>query len=248
MIATVEISCNTDVVAHPMKSELEPTQCIEYLGFAINSVEMTVRLNDRQTKKIIEAYTSLLSCNSCTLLKLAKVVGLLVASFPGVEFGQIFYRRLDNAKNSALKENKGNFNSIITIDSDMKSDLEWWIENIELAYNPLSHGNPTMTIYSDASKRGWGVACNGTKSGGIWDADEANLHINMLELKAAWFGLRCFANNLENIHIKLKIDSTTPLAYIGNMGGKLTPLNDLARKIWLWCKERHIFRRLHSLG
>ena len=241
VIATVEMSCDTGFIVHPIKSLLEPTQIIEYLGFIINSVDMTVRVNERQAKKIADACMSLMSCDSCTLLKLAKVVGLLVASFPGVEFGPVFYRKLDNAKNRALKDSKGNFNSCIEINSEMKDDLNWWIENIQYAYNPISHGNPSMIIYSDASKTGWGVACNGIKSGGIWDANEANLHINMLELKAAWFGLRCFASELKNIHIQLKIDNTTALAYIGNMGGKLTPLNDLAREIWLWCKDRNIW-------
>ena len=37
------------------------------------------------------------------------------------------------------------------------------------------------------------------------------------------------------------IDNTTALAYIGNMGGKLPALNELARKIWLWCIDKNIW-------
>ena len=37
------------------------------------------------------------------------------------------------------------------------------------------------------------------------------------------------------------IDNTTALAYIGNMGGKLPALNELARKIWWWCIDKNIW-------
>ena len=37
------------------------------------------------------------------------------------------------------------------------------------------------------------------------------------------------------------IDNTTALAYIGNMGGKLPVLNELARTIWLWCINKNIW-------
>ena len=244
VVATVDVSTDCGFLVHPLKSELEPTQIIEFLGFVLNSVNMTIKVNERQATKIVDACSSLLKGGRYTIRQFAKVIGLLVASMPGVEMGQLYYRRLDNAKNLALKNNKGDFNSKIELDPVLTSDLEWWIDNIHSTYKLISHGNPTMTIYSDASLTGWGIACNGVKAGGRWSTEESKLHINVLELKAAWFGLRCFAKELTNVHIQLKIDNTTALAYIGNMGGRFDNLNDIARTIWLWCEQRH--SGLHS--
>ena len=147
---TIELSCKTGFVVHPTKSKFEPTQEIEFLGFVINSTNMTLKVNNRQVDKIIDACKTLSSETSTTILHVAKVVGLLVASFPGVKAGPLYYRRLDNAKNSAIKLNKGNFYKKMTITSDLKRDLRWWIENIMHAYKPINKGNPDLTTYSRA--------------------------------------------------------------------------------------------------
>ena len=100
---TVKLSMNTGFVVHPSKSIFEPTQVIEYLGFILNSMLMTVSVNMRQADKISLACKNLIEHKYVSIMQLAKVVGLLVASLPGVELGSIFYRRLDIAKNEALK-------------------------------------------------------------------------------------------------------------------------------------------------
>ena len=90
--------------------------------------------------------------------------------------------------------------------------------------------------------KGWGEgACDDQSTGGNWSDKESGFHINYLELLAAWFALKSFAKVKSDIHIKMCIDNTTALAYIGNMGGKLPALNELARKIWLWCIDKNIW-------
>ena len=68
------------------------------------------------------------------------------------------------------------------------------------------------------------------------------MHINALELKAALFGLRCFADKLSDCDILLRIDNTTAISYINKMGGiQFRVLNDIAREIWTWCEKRNIW-------
>ena len=54
--------------------------------------------------------------------------------------------------------------------------------------------------------------------GGHWTPQEAEEHINYLELMAAFFSLQAFVTNLNNKHVRLKIDNTTAVAAINNMG------------------------------
>lgn len=57
------------------------------------------------------------------------------------------------------------------------------------------------------------------------------MHINYLELKAAFFGLECFAKNLSHCDILIRIDNTTAIAYINNMGGIQFPnLSKIAKQ------------------
>jgi len=43
--------------------------------------------------------------------------------------------------------------------------------------------------------------------------------INYLELLSAFFALKCFAENLRDCDVLLRIDNTTAIAYINKMGG-----------------------------
>ncbi|XP_018367894.1 PREDICTED: uncharacterized protein LOC108764250 [Trachymyrmex cornetzi] len=71
--------------------------------------------------------------------------------------------------------------------------------------------------------------------------DDKGLHINALELKAAFYALRCFTDGLLNVSILLRIDNTTVIAYINKFGSVQHPhLTDIARNIWKWCEERDI--------
>ena len=90
------------------------------------------------------------------VIDLARVVGLLVASFPGFQYGRLYYRHLDNVKTSALKKGKGDYNAPVHLDGMCRDDLEWWINSIHHTHNPISHGNPSLMIRSDGSKTGWG--------------------------------------------------------------------------------------------
>ena len=80
------------------------------------------------------------------------------------------------------------------------------------------------------------------KTGGRWTPLEAESHINVLELLAAFFAPKCYFRKMGNCHIKLQIDNTRAIAYINNMGGsKSKELDQLAFEIWEWCITRHIW-------
>ena len=67
------------------------------------------------------------------------------------------------------------------------------------------------------------------------------LHINCLELLGAFLAFKCFFKDKRSIHVLLKMDNTSAIAYINKMGGTVSPaLNKLNKEFWLWCMERDI--------
>ena len=76
-----------------------------------------------------------------------------------------------------------------------------------------------MIIQADASKKGWGAVFDETKIEGRWTPSEALKLINLLELQAAFFGLKSLKDHTRGIHIQLQLDNTTAVAYVNNMGG-----------------------------
>ena len=67
------------------------------------------------------------------------------------------------------------------------------------------------------------------------------MHINCLELLAATLATKTFAKSKTAISILLRIDNTTAVAYINNLGGTASKeLVMLTRDLWMWCLERNI--------
>ena len=135
---------------------------------------------------------------------------------------------------------------MMSLGASASAELVWWIENLENAHGVICRGKPDTVIETDTSGLGWG-AYNGTsKIGGRWNEQEAIRakanDINYLELWAGFLALRAFCGTKLNMTVQLKMDNTTAIAYINNMGGgvKSAQCNELAKEMWEYCVERNI--------
>ena len=230
-------------VVHPQKSILIPNQSLVFLGFIINSVTMKIFLTDRkkQTFKDHLIYTLQNSCN-LSVEYVAKILGYMISSLPAVQFGRLYCRYIEKDKIHALKMNKGNYKAKMTLSSESKVEVKWWLDNIDTAYNIILHPPVNFTIYSDASLQGWGAALDDVSCGGQWSPEEAKSHINYLELYAALFALQCFAGKVSNSHVKIMIDNTSAVGMINKMGTcKNDACNALVFKIWNFCIKHNIW-------
>ena len=223
-------------VIHPEKSILIPTQEITFLGFVSNSANMTVKLTAERALKLKTARLENLEATTTLIRDVARLLGLMTSSFPGVMYGALHYRVLEMEKTCALKQNKRNFDRSMTLSSEAKSDIQWWIDSISVAYNPVNHGDPHIIMTTDASLSGWGACLDGMTTGGRWNPDEATHDINYLEMLAVLFALQSFFGKVSEKHIKLMVDNNTAVATINQMGTCHSNLNNkLVQQIWEWC-------------
>jgi len=92
---------------------------------------------------------------------------------------------------------------------------------------------------TDASTIGWGAVIKEISTEGQFTILEREQHINVLELKAALFGLQALCHNVYNTHILLKVDNTSAVAAINKMGSTRSLMMDkVVHKIWEWAIER----------
>ena len=108
---------------------------------------MIVKMTPEKMLNIAKFIQVLLSQSNLTIRKFAELIGIIVASFPGVQYGPLHYRALEMAKTTHLKLNFGNYEAFITLSDDCKSELKWWIENISRQIRVISHGNPQITLF-----------------------------------------------------------------------------------------------------
>lgn len=239
------ITCVTDTIAllqrlgfciNVEKSVLMPTQSIEYLGNIIDTKSMTISLPERRILKVTQACKKLKNKRKDKIREVARVTGLLVAAFPAVEMGKLHYRELEAGKIAALQDAQGNFDSYMDITLGMRSELQWWIDNISTQVRRILRPGTEIDVYTDASNTGWGGHVNHQSISGSWSLAEKLLHINALELKAIWLVLQGFTPILTGKHIKVFCDNTTAMTYVNEMGGTKSYIcNDIAIKIWEWC-------------
>ena len=122
-------------------------------------------------------------------------------------------------KLDALKLSAGKFDTEINITFNMKVDLRWWLDNLSFQKRVIHHGNPDVSITTDASLLRWGAVYDRIKIQGIWNKEEQDLHINILELLPIFISIRSFCKNMSNIHIKIFSDNSSAIAYLNNMSG-----------------------------
>ena len=248
MVTTVDHSTKAGFVINPDKSVLWPTQILTYLGFILNTLNMTVRPTKEKVENIKLLISQYLEKDTFTIQSIAQLVGKLVSLFPGVTHSKLFYRQLDIEKSNALKRNKGNFEATMQISHESRTDLKWFLDNLNHAFVDVSGKNPDFVLKTDASNSGWGGLLQKVDSNtiishtrGQWTSEETALHINLKELWAVYHSLLSLCPDKHDVVIKICSDNSTTVSYIKNQGGKILNCHKISKLIWLWAIHRNIW-------
>lgn len=100
---TVEVMTDLGFIIHEKKSVLVPTQDLIFLGNHINSKKMIVYLPLERRHTLMSECEKLRNKSIATIKEVARVIGLIVASFSAVDYGLLFYRELEKEKSKAWR-------------------------------------------------------------------------------------------------------------------------------------------------
>ncbi|MCG7869237.1 MAG: hypothetical protein JAY74_23055 [Candidatus Thiodiazotropha taylori] len=232
---------NLGFIINWKKSVWAPTQEIQFLGFLIDSVNMIIRLPSEKIQKIIQKCQRLVSKKVTRVRKISEILGLMTSSLQAIAPAPLHYRNLQMTQIRGLLINKS-YQAKVSLNTECLQELRWWISQMR-SWNGKSiiSAGPDLTLTSDASKKGWGAALGTKRAQGLWTREETGLHINVLELKGALFALRTFAQDLREIHIHMKMDNRTAVAYIQKMGGtRSARMLPVTQEIWKFALDREI--------
>ena len=237
------------------KSVLDPTQALEFLGFTIRTLPMTIHLPKEKLRKIKQEAQSLLAQEMVTIKDLASFIGKISASSRAIRIAPLHYRSLQKMVNSVVpyhysdNEIRRKYSISLPLTPEAQDNLQWWTYQLK-QFNTAPIQSPTLNliIESDASNMGWGAACQGARTGGLWSKQEALHHINYLKLLAAFLALKSFTKGKRDLSILLNMDSITALTYVNKMGGPHSYLLcSLALTMWNWCLQRHFWIKAEHL-
>ena len=169
------------------------------------------------------------------------LIGRMSAAILAILPAPLCYRGLQRLKNETFASSQS-YETIVSLDERAVEELIWWTQQVQ-HWNgrPILTPTPDITVETDASLLGWGAVSGETRTGGLWSEEERAQHINMLELMGGDFAAKIFAKDKQDIHIHLRMDNTTAIAYINHMGGtKSHNLSQAACSLWQWCLQRGI--------
>ena len=186
--ATAELLTKLGFIINREKSEMKPKQSLKFLGFILNSRDMTIRVTEQKIEKLRQKVRQVVETKNTTIRQISELLGMMVAYSIAVPYGRLFSMSLERQKIAALKMNKGKFEAKMTLNESTLRDIFWWSENISTISAPIRRSPQSIEIYTDASLSGWGAVMMETRTGGNWSADDLLKydHINQLELCSAF--------------------------------------------------------------
>ena len=155
------------------KSCFQPTQQLEFLGFVVNALDMTLLLPDCKVEAIKSRCSNLLLHYEVSVRKLSQLIGRLTASIQAVFPAPLHYRHLQNLKHKASAR-LSHFNATIALSAEAKEELRWWLAHWN-AWNgrALLRPPPDVIIETDANSTGWGAVFQGGHNEGLMLPDGA---------------------------------------------------------------------------
>lgn len=229
-------------------SVLVPSSVMEYLGFTVNTIDMTLSLPKQKIQKIKELSRQVIQSNHVSIRFLSELIGNLTASIQAIFPASLHYRHLQSEKNMVLRQG-GGYNTIVTLSDQAIKEVNWWVNQVEVwNRKSLINPNPAVIIQSDASKKGWGAVCEKMCIGGIWLSGESQNHINVLELLAVTYAVKAFLKEKSDLQVLVQTDNKTAMTYINKMGGtQSAQCNQIALYLWEWCLQRNIIIRADNI-
>ena len=139
------------------KSELKPTQDLEFLGYRFNLREGLVYPNQKKLDKLRILAVSIFQGHSTTPRKLMSLIGVMTSMKKTVPLGRIHMRPFQ----WFLKTNwqfPQSLDKAVPISQLIKDHLAWWMDPQNLLKGSNLHQKEhNMLMFTDASEKGWGL-------------------------------------------------------------------------------------------
>ena len=227
------------IVVNPQKSNLVPSQVVQYLGVIIDAQSFRASPSPERVSRLLSTAGEFQSSASPPASLWLSLLGIL-SSLAHLVPGRLRMRSLQLCLHRSW--DRLDLQAPVSVTQECLRDLQWWLHLPRLSSGvSLCQVSPDLHFWSDASDVGWGAHLDGQVASGLWDMHQAALSINARELLAVQLGLRQFQSSLQGRTVAVFCDNTTAVAYLRKEGGTRSPLlNSLAQEILRWTESLSI--------
>ena len=156
------------------KSELEPKQVFNFVGYQLDLESGWVRPTPDRWQNLQGKILELLALPTCSVREFMSLIGLLTATEKQVHLGRLHMRPIQ----WHLKSNwriPESLEKVIALPRSSHPHLQWQLkESNVLTGQPLHPIQHALQIFTDASKEGWGAHLNEFTARGNWSLPETS--------------------------------------------------------------------------
>ncbi|XP_018424656.1 PREDICTED: centrosome-associated protein 350 [Nanorana parkeri] len=230
------------------ESQLVPAQRVKFLGYWINTEDMTIALPGDKVSLLIEESLRQKLQNTAPVQSVMRMVGLMTSTIPAVTWAQFHSRPLQNWLLRVWGSRLEDLDKGVQITEEIKHLLLWWMDCRNLSVGRLWCQPTPLVVTTDASAWGWSAHCQEHIWQAAWEQAGRLKSSNWRELKAIELALCQFREMLAGHHVAV--------AYINRQGGTRSHgLMQLATNILTWAEHnllsltaRHIKGSLNELA
>ena len=184
------------IVVNPQKSNLVPSQVVQYLGVVIDSTSFRASPLEERISRLQSTAAEFQSCASPPASLWLSLLGVLSSLAHLVPGGRLRMRSLQLCLHRSW--DRQDLEDPVYASMECLRDLQWWLHLPHLSLGvSLCQVSPDLHFWSDASDVGWGAHLDHQVASGLWDAHQAALSINARELLAVQLGLHQFQSSLQ---------------------------------------------------
>ncbi|XP_028306693.1 uncharacterized protein LOC114465708 [Gouania willdenowi] len=218
------------------KSSLTPSQQFSFLGLEICSLTGRARLSEGRVAAFHRCLAQFQLGRKLRFRLVLQLLGMMASMIAVVPLGLLKMRAFQRWSRSHRLCPQRHLQRMLIITPSCMMALHPWRDP-----GLLSQGSPVgrvcfrKVVTTDASLMGWGALCNGAAVRGLWTSVQSRLHINYLEMLAAFLALKYFRSVLSDQHVLIRTDNTTVVSYINRQGGtRSLPLLKLTHSLLMW--------------
>ena len=239
-IKFVQLCIELGVIVNPDKSQLEPTQTLDHLGYSWDFKLAQISVPAKKVVEISDLCDSMLDSNHVRVANIESLQGKFISVEKAVPYGRIHYRNFQ--KEVVRHVRKGRNHRKLLLSANAKEDLKWWSKSSHVnSPCPCHRPSPETIVTTDASLTGWGIVLGSQNWRGTWNGHEKRKHINELELLTVLKALRLVILLVKGDHVQFLIDNRTACCYINKQGGtKSVRMNTIARRVWLLAESHKL--------
>ena len=231
------------IVINEKKSGLVPSQTAKYLGMTIDTEAGKVFPSLARVEKFLTVAESFCTMDAPPAQLWQVILGHLASLERLVPHGRLRMRSLQWHLKTHWSPESDPPSLPMALPEEARRDLSWWMVRDHLLTG-VRFGTPApdLHLYSDASCSGWGAHLLDQHVSGVWSDQEKFLHVNLLEMKALFLGLKAFREDVIGHHVTAMCDNSTVVAYVNKQGGTVSrALCLLTSRLLRWTESFDVY-------